>query len=251
MLGRVTVYKSIESRKTKTIPQERSLNFLSAFSYLHRLRGAELKWLQVFMMFCSTSLHNYLLWLPLSVLNLTSTIWCSLAPSLGDKVNSLCLPTFSMTLMKTVFTLAQAISLPERRPLAYVVIPSTETISHRLENARWSQITTTYCHHCADGLTVILGCNEDVDHVQVGRALRVGGQAQSSPRMPSGPWHFQKVYCIMALVMEILTNTKPFLNSWGCRGDRKRKCHEMLNIWQSESHDLRPFWYTGFYWNTD
>jgi len=56
-----------------------------------------------------------------------------------------------------------------------------------------------------------------------------------------------KVYCIMALVLKILRNVKLFWNPHGDRGVTKTECHEMLNILQSESHDLGSFLYTEFH----
>lgn len=65
--------------------------------------------------------------------------------ALEDQVNGRPCPLSSGKLMKTFSMLNQVNSLLEWRPIAYVVIPSTETVPHRLEKERWSLTTTASC----------------------------------------------------------------------------------------------------------
>lgn len=245
----------MENSKTNAISQDTFPNTLSAFFkdffkvYFKNLGELTPSGLSVFMICFSTALHRTTSFceLPTSVSDLTPAnfIWCSLGLALEEGKQSV--PAH--LLHGTYENILQVISLLECKPLAYAVIPSTETISCGLERERWSLTTTASCCHNTMGLRAVRGCNGVLGHVRGGESSRRGGQGQPGLWMPSRPWCFQKVYCTMAFVLEILTNI--FWNPRGDRGVRERECHEMLNIWQSESHDLGPFSCTESHWNTD
>lgn len=109
-------------------------------------------------------------------LSVSFQLYTGQPPSDWDLIPSSCIgrqrkqsiPWFSMALMKTYFTPTQATFPLKWRPLAYVVIPSTETISLRLEKRSCFLTSTTSCCHSTKGLAAMGDSSGVLGHVQCG-----------------------------------------------------------------------------------
>lgn len=109
-------------------------------------------------------------------LSVSFQLYTGQPPSDWDLIPSSCIgrqrkqsiPWFSVALMKTYFTPTQATFPLKWRPLAYVVISSTETISLRLEKGSCFLTSTTSCCHSTKGLAALGDSSGVLGHVQCG-----------------------------------------------------------------------------------